>query len=29
MHAQIGKIGTIRRTLDGEACPFFLQRLHG
>ncbi len=22
MHKQLGKIGTIRRTLDGKACPF-------
>jgi len=22
MHKQIGKIGTIRRDLDGKACPF-------
>ena len=22
MHKQIGKIGTIRRELDGKACPF-------
>ena len=22
MHKQIGKVGTIRRTWDGKACPF-------